>query len=175
MTSRRRVFVSLRLSEDSEHSASQLKEALEASGISVFLCNPLVGDNLAAHIANAVDDCELFVVLGTEHYGVQGDSAFSTREELQLAVDRRKPIFLIRRCDAFKDPLAQMYLPGSTFHQLWPPSTPMPQDLVDNIRAKLETIPSCPPSTTSDRDPPAPQQRRCVRDRFTAALRFLPS
>jgi hypothetical protein len=165
MASRRRVFVSLRLSEDGDHAASQLKTALEAAGISVFLCNPLVGDNLAVDIARAVGDCELFIVLGTDGYGVQGDSPFSTRQELQLAVDRCKPIFLIKRCDAFKDPLAQMYLPASTFHQLWQPHMFMPRELVDNIKEKLETIPPSPPS---DPDPPAGtplQQQGCVLSR----------
>jgi hypothetical protein len=162
MASPRRVFVSLRISEDGDRAARQLKEALEAAGFSVFLCNPLVGDNLAGDIATAVGDCELFIVLGTEHYGVQGDSAFSARQELQLAIDRRKPIFLIKRCDAFKDHLAQMYLPASTFHVRWDPHIAMPRDLVDNIRAKLEAIPPSPPSAATESEPLAVQHQRCV-------------
>jgi hypothetical protein len=37
-------------------------------------------------ISGALDACELFVVIGTEGYGMQGDSRFSTREELKFAV-----------------------------------------------------------------------------------------
>jgi hypothetical protein len=97
----------------------------------------LAGDDLAGDVARAVDACELFVVLGTENYGVQGESSFSTRQELQLAVDRRKPIFLIKRCDEFADPLTQMYLPASMMHREWYPSTAMPEDLLSDIVAKL--------------------------------------
>jgi hypothetical protein len=131
------VFISFRLGED-DGTAIELKEALEAAGISCFLCNPLVGDNLAAMIAAALDACELFVVLGTKGYGEQGDTRFSTREELQFAVDHDKPIFLIKRCDEFADPLTRSHLPASMFRQEWLPHTNMPQDLVDNIKAKLE-------------------------------------
>jgi hypothetical protein len=138
------VFLSLRLIED-DGAAVKLQDALEAAGISCFLCDPLAGDDLATDIAHAVDACELFVVLGTKHYGEQGDSRFSTRQELQLAIDRRKPIFLIKRCVGafeFADPLTQMYLPTSMFHQEWLPHQKMPEmfyeNLVGNIKAKLE-------------------------------------
>jgi hypothetical protein len=142
----RRVFISVRLSEDGDHAAAQLKDALEPVGISAFVCDPLVGDNLAEDIACAVDACELFVVLGTRGYGVQGDTRFSSRDELEFAVGRKKPIFLIKRCDDFADPLTQMYLPASMFHQVWPPAARLPDGLVDDIVAKLATIPpSAPP------------------------------
>jgi hypothetical protein len=105
-----RVFISLRLCESNEWEINQLKEALEAAGISVFLCGATpVGGNIAADVANALNACELFLVLGTEHFGVQGDTNFSTRQELEFAVGHGKPIFLIKRCDEFKDPLTRMY------------------------------------------------------------------
>jgi hypothetical protein len=132
-----RVFISFRLGED-DGTAIKLKEALEAVGISCFLCDPLVGDNLAGMIAAALDACELFVVLGTESYGEQGDTRFSTREELQFAVDHDKPIFLIKRCDEFADPLTRLYLPANMYYQEWQPHTPVHEGLVEDIKAKLE-------------------------------------
>jgi hypothetical protein len=132
------VFISLRLSED-DGDAAKLQGALEAAGISSFLCGgALAGDNLAEDIACAVDACDLFVVFGTKGYGEQGESRFSTREELQFAVDHDKPIFLIKRCDEFADPLTRRYLPASMTHVEWQPLTPMPVGLVDEITAKLE-------------------------------------
>jgi hypothetical protein len=121
--------------------------------------------NLAAEIASALDACELFVVLGTTGYGEQGDSRFSTREELEFVVSRRKPICLIKRCEAFADPLTQMYLPASMLHQVWDPLTDMPEDLVDNIKAKLAAllpIGSADQPTLTLAMAAAPFEERCV-------------
>jgi hypothetical protein len=144
-----RVFISVRLSEDGDGASLRLREALEAAGISCFLCGgALAGDDLATDVACAVDACELFVVLGTMGYGKQGDCSFSTREELQFAVDHCKPIFPIKRCDEFADPLTRLYL-ANLRYTCWEPYTPIPEDLVDNIKAKLESAalrdPSGPP------------------------------
>jgi hypothetical protein len=140
------VFISSLLCEDSDGAAAQLKEALEAAGISVFVCE----DNDRDDTARALDACELFVVLGTEGYGTQG----TTSEELQFAKDRRKPIFLVKRCDAFLvDPLD---LPASMLFAEWPSSTDMPEDLVVNIRATLEA------TAGPDIAPPITAAQMCV-------------
>jgi hypothetical protein len=138
-----RVFISFRISDD-DGAAVKLKDALEAAGISAFVCGSLLGDDIAAAIANALDACELFIVLGTVLYGTQGDTGFSTRQELQFAVDHHKPICLIKRCSlkhplAFQDPLTRLYLPASMLFDVWPPGERMPENLVDDIRAKLES------------------------------------
>jgi hypothetical protein len=133
-----RVFISFRFCEDGDNAVPQLEEALHDAGISAFVCDPQVGDNIAAAVACAVDACELFVVLGTVGYGTQGESRFSTREELDFAVSHNKPIFLIKRCDVFDDPVARRYLPDSMLHQEWLPCTRMPDGLVEDIKAKLE-------------------------------------
>jgi hypothetical protein len=102
---------------------------------------PVRSANLAAIIAAALDACELFVVLGTKDYGMPGHSRFSTREELEFAVSHNKPIFLVKRCDEFADPLTQMYLPASMYYQEWPPGVPaVPEGLVADIEAKLEAV-----------------------------------
>jgi hypothetical protein len=134
-----RVFISVRLFEDSTDNASvQLKVALENAGVSCFLCDiNSVRTSLPGAISQAMDDCELFVVLGTRGYGKQGDSTFSTREELQFAMDHRKPIFLIKRCQEFEDPLTRMSLPAGTPHVPWDPATDFPANLVNDIRVKL--------------------------------------
>jgi hypothetical protein len=139
LMSSRRVFISLCLNEDGDGAAVKLRDALEAAGISAFVCgDPFVGDNLAAIIAAALDACELFVVLGTRNYGMQGDARFSTRQEIQFAMEHRKPIFLIKRCDEFADPLTRLYLPDSMFYQEWAPLTDMPEDLVSEIAARVQ-------------------------------------
>jgi hypothetical protein len=133
-----RVFISLCLSEDCDGAAVRLRDALQTAGISTFLCNSLLGDDIPAAIANALDACELFVVLGTEGYGKQGDTGFSTKQELEFAIGHSKPICLIKRCDEFAAPLTRLYLPAGMLHQLWPPHTCMPPDLLGNVMAKLE-------------------------------------
>jgi hypothetical protein len=162
-----RVFISLCLSDDSDSAAVKLRNALEAAGISCFLCNSLLGDDLADDIARALDACEVFVVLGTEGYGKQGLSRFSTKQELEFAVSHGKPICLIKRCDAFADPVTRMYLPASMLHQLWYPHTDMPAGLVADISAKLEAAAARAAAEESD---PAVWQQRCVNDAAPGAL-----
>jgi hypothetical protein len=152
------VFLSLRVHED-DGGAVRLRDALEAAGVSVYLCDPLAGDELAAEIAVALDACELFVVLGTRSYGMPSDCKFSTREELQFAKDHRKPIFLIKRCDEFADPLTRLYLPAGMCYRLWPPLTDIPEDLVDEIVVKLAAGPQEPPRAAQDLDPLVAQRR----------------
>jgi hypothetical protein len=50
----RRVFVSVRLREDDDNAAIRLRDALEAVGVSAYLCDPLAGDNIATEIARAL-------------------------------------------------------------------------------------------------------------------------
>jgi hypothetical protein len=133
-----RVYISVHPSEDGG-TAVQLKEALGACGISAFVVGE-DGDHTIADIACAIDACELFVVIGTRGYGMPGNASFSTRQELQFAVDKNKPVFLIKRCDKFEDPLTRANLPDSMLYQPWDPFTDMPGHLVDTIRAKLEVI-----------------------------------
>jgi hypothetical protein len=136
------VFISVRLSEDEDGAATTLKDALETARIPTFLCGDRArpGDDIAEGISRSLDACELFVVLGTEGFGKQGDTHFSTREELSFAMGCRKPIFLIKRCNEFEDPLTKMYLPAAMLYVEWPPRTPMPETLVDEIRDKLEAL-----------------------------------
>jgi hypothetical protein len=136
----------VRLWEDSDLAASQLKSALEAVGISAFVCGTSsVGDDIVADISRALDACELFVVLGTRGFGKQGESSFSTRQELLFAVNNNKPIFLIKRCEEFEDTLTSLLLPDSMLHEVWEPCMDMPGHLVDNIRTKLE-VSATPPA-----------------------------
>jgi hypothetical protein len=157
------VFVSVRVNEEAgEDAANKLKDALEAAGISCFVCGgALPGDELAAQIARALAACELFVVLGTIGFGQEGETRFSTREELQFAVEHNKPIFLIKRCDEFADPLTRLYLPASMAHQVWDPCTDMPEDLVGKIKAKLEAAADIAPSDA---------EQMCVSHSFLSAL-----
>jgi hypothetical protein len=148
-----RVFISFRIHED-DGAAETLWNALEDVGISAFLCGgTLVGGNIAADIANALDACELFVVLGTAEYGKQGDSSFSTREELEFAVDHSIPIFLIKRCDEFEDPLTRLSLPARMLYVRWDPGMrSLPIGLVDEVQAKLD---AGPPAGAKQRRAPA--------------------
>ncbi len=58
------IFISLRFSEAMPE-AIALKEELERSGVSAFLCAVPEGDDIASAIINAIDQCRLVVVMGT--------------------------------------------------------------------------------------------------------------
>lgn len=60
----------------------QLKEALEARGLNIFICDQFAGSNLMDIIYSALDAATLVVILASITYGRRTSSGFSTYEEL---------------------------------------------------------------------------------------------
>jgi hypothetical protein len=130
------VFISFRIETASEQ-ALQLKDALEAVGVSTYVCKTRCGDDILTEIGEAIADCELAVVLGTETFGEKTGGFFSTWEELTAIKSEKKPIFLIKMCDQFRFPNVRFCFPSNIAYTEWLPYTDMPADLVEEILGKI--------------------------------------
>lgn len=132
------IFLSLRQAE-AEKEGKLLKNALEAKGISTFLCAVDPGGDIKREIVNALNECHLAIILGTRTYGQDTRVGFSTFEELRF-ICKEKPFFLIKMCDTFEEPETRFSLPDSVSWFPWTPGSPMPKDLLSKIVTKLESV-----------------------------------
>jgi len=98
--------------------AEALKVELEAKGVSTFVCAVPVGESIAKQIIDNLMHCKLAVILGSETYGQQTDSPFSTYDELTALRDHKIPFFLVKTCAEFKEAHAKFHLPPSISYGL---------------------------------------------------------
>lgn len=143
------IFFSLRFGEDQEHQAvmqhaRNLRSDLTTKyGLDVVLLDNLVNcDNISKAVSNGLSKAKLVVIFGTVDYGKETSVNFSTDGELQLALDDKVPLYLIKMCDNFEDANTRMRLPSSLLNIKWMPNEPRPLDIVDKIYAKFKTLPN---------------------------------
>jgi hypothetical protein len=134
------IFISLRFAE-AGNEATALKSALEARGISTFLCAVLPGDDIATEIVNALHDCKLAIIMGTKTYGKDTGAGFSTFEELRF-IHKKKPFFLIKMCEQFEERETIFRLDSSVSYFQWLPGRPMAGDLVALVLERLASVAS---------------------------------
>jgi 3-deoxy-D-manno-octulosonate 8-phosphate phosphatase KdsC-like HAD superfamily phosphatase len=132
------IFISLRFAEAGKE-AEALKCALEARGISAFLCAVHPGGDIACEIVHALHGCQLAIIMGTRTYGKNTGVGFSTFEELRF-IHTKKPFFLIKMCEMFEEPETVFRLGDSVMYFLWLSGHPIPTDLVDKIIEKLTSV-----------------------------------
>eukprot|EP00049_Salpingoeca_infusionum_P028123 m.36438 g.36438 ORF g.36438 m.36438 type:complete len:515 (-) comp9998_c1_seq2:63-1607(-) len=139
------IFISLRFGE-ALSAGKALKDKLTARGFSVFLCAVQAGDNLMREIVFNISKCKLVVILGTRTYGMDTGVGFSTFQELEFIINRKKPMFLVMMCEDFEEPMAQFHLGSSIMHHPWHPATEqeqtnVPDELVSAIACKFQSLP----------------------------------
>jgi WD40 repeat protein len=139
------IFISLRFAEAGPE-AEALKQALEARGISTFLCAVHPGGDIAREIVNALHGCQLAIIMGTRTYGKDTGVGYSTFEELRFIKDDRKLFFLVKMCERFEEPETRFRLDSSVSYFQWFPGRPLPEDLVPKILEKLSSIGRIPSS-----------------------------
>jgi hypothetical protein len=142
------LFFSLRFAE-AENEAKTVKVALEAKGVSTFLCAVEPGGDICSEVVNALHGCQLAIIMGTETYGKNTRVGFSTFEELRFIINEPKPFFLVKMCDKFEEPETRFRLDNSVSYYQWTPGHPIPADLVTKIVEKLSSVTSS--SSSADR------------------------
>ena len=89
------VFISFRAHEALEV-AIELRNALKKEGIDAFVFDdPLPGDNGKEIVDEAIDNCELAIILGTPEYGYKTDCGFSSYYELKKIIKDKKNRFFV--------------------------------------------------------------------------------
>jgi WD40 repeat protein len=135
------LFISLRFTE-AINEATALKTALEAKGISTFLCAVEPGGDICTEIVNALHACQLAIIMGTKTYGKNTRAGYSTFEELRFIINEPKPFFLVKMCNRFEEPETRFRLDSSVSYFPWAPGHPLLADLVTKIVEKLSTVTS---------------------------------
>ena len=72
----------------------------------------------------------------------EGTVNFSTKEEMEFILSEKKPYFLVKMCRAFKVARTRFNFSEEVACELWPREDDMPQDLIEKIIAKLNTVKS---------------------------------
>jgi len=140
------IFISFRFGEAYEE-AIALKKALEKAGKRVFISDVQGGGNIEEVICEALDKCLIVVVLATTTYG-KATTSFSTYHEINYVFDEQKPFYLIKMTERWEEVHVRMKFGQRTMFAFWRPGGPMPNDLVDNIVAKCNTLEG--PSSETD-------------------------
>ena len=125
--------------------ALALQKALQARGVSTFVCVVPVGGDIMDAVVSALHGCKLAVIMGTATYGKDTGCPFGTKQELQFIVNQKKPFFLVKLCDTFQEANAVFSLGDHIAHYPWRPSTEAekqvpPADMLDQI----VNVVSCP-------------------------------
>ena len=140
------VMISFRFSE-SLNEANALQDALQARGHRTFVSNEAPGADLQEAIATAMQQSQIQVLLATRTYGKKTNEQYSTYQEMNYALNHNSS-FLVKMTDhpdsVWEEASTEMALTGRMY-SYWAPSTPMPEDLVDKIVAKLNAIRAAKP------------------------------
>ena len=133
------IFCSFRL-EETLPLASALKEALAKRGLRLFVCTEPAGECITTNLIG----CKMALILGSQTYGKQTASVFSTYDELETIADSKKPFFLVKTCAHFTEPSALLHLrPSIPYHSvIVDPMDPAKFDtaLVDAIVDKFKAL-----------------------------------
>lgn len=160
------IFISLRFIEAKAYGIA-LQQALEGLGFKVFLCNVEPGGDIATAIIDALSDCKLAVILGTETYGQKTGVGYSTFEELRFIFDRQKPFLLVEMCREFKEREALFRLTSDIAFYLWQPRSAAelpPVELVQKIAARVQQLRSTPAAVQSSAGPATASARPSLPD-----------
>lgn len=88
----------------------EIRKLLEAVGVTVLpALDPGLADR-AAKIAESIKMCDMFVMFGTEDYGVDTGNTMCSYEEFKYARGLKKKIAHIKMCDAFGDGKGQSFI-----------------------------------------------------------------
>jgi len=140
------VFISFRFSEALAE-AKALFNGLQSRGIRTFMCERDVrmGDDLQGKICQALVDAKVHVLLATRTYGAKTNHVFSTRQELNFALDTgpkggSRP-FLIKMAEDWDEPETKVALGcNHLLYVPWAPGEPMPECLLDEIEHALARV-----------------------------------
>ena len=80
------------------------------------------------------------IILATQTYGRKTNALFCTSAEMNYIITQTKPYYLVRMIpfgENWTEPGTTMAFPPSIMFKLWLPGEPMPDDLVDEVVARL--------------------------------------
>lgn len=92
-SSNKYVFFSLRFNDNGPmKEAKALQTELAKLGITAIIVNTIFGDNIKRKVFESLGEATLAVIFGTSDYGI-GSCAYSTEQELEFIIGKKKPYF----------------------------------------------------------------------------------
>jgi hypothetical protein len=114
------VFLSCRFQPSIVAAAKLLKNSLDDVGISAYLADVNVGDDICEEVVFHLEHAKLMIILGTKNYGEDVGHHYSSHHELHLAQEMKKPLFpLLMLYD--KEKLEHDWLPAGIYAEWWEP------------------------------------------------------
>ena len=87
-----------------------IRSKLESAGIRVTPGLSPTSKSMYDEIADSIDDCDVFVVFGTEDYGIDTGNPMCSNKEFQFAKTEGKTIGHIKMCDKIRTATIRMGL-----------------------------------------------------------------
>ncbi len=98
------------------------------------------GADLGIIIPAALANAKMAIIMGSKTYGRKTESNFSTFEEMQDILSKKKHMFLLKMCEEWEEPKTRVMI-GSRKHKKW--DGQVTQALVDEILDHLERYALC--------------------------------
>ena len=97
------------------------------------------GKDIAEEVAKKIDEAKLVLIFGCESYGI-GTVSYSTKQELEFVLSEKKPYFLIKMCDRFKEARTRFVFHEGISYCMWKHGDPIPANLIADIAKRFEAL-----------------------------------
>jgi hypothetical protein len=141
------VFISWRMAE-CKVEVKLLGAALRDAGVKVIVIGELPGGDLLEAVTKGMDAADLFIIMGTETYGMKTSGIIDTYQEMQYIVSSNKPYFLFNMNPElsrmrFQEGAANMIFNLNTVSwERWEVGAPIPEKAVKKILEKNAAVPT---------------------------------
>ena len=119
--------------------AKLLRNASLERSIHAYMSLKQLGDNIKQDVVHALNASTLPVILATHTYGRQTVS-YSTYEEMEHIIGKRRPFALVKMCESFAEKSADWNFGEAIMYETWMPGTPLKDSLIDMIVEKLRSV-----------------------------------
>jgi hypothetical protein len=125
-----------------------LGAALREAGLKVIVIGELPGGDLLEAVTKGMKAADLFIIMGTETYGMKTSGMIDTYKEMQSIVSSKKPYFLFNMNPelslmCFQEDAANMIFNLNTVSwERWEVGAPIPEKAVKKILEKIAAVPT---------------------------------
>jgi hypothetical protein len=133
------VFISLRYCEALDQ-ATLIKTALAEHHINAVIIDAENGEDIDKKIVSSIDKAKLCILMGSKQYGLETNSTFNTKQELQYILSEKKPYFIIKMCDRYELSTTRLKLNDAILYYPWTDAGPIPSDLIPKIVDKFTKL-----------------------------------
>jgi hypothetical protein len=125
-----------------------LEAALRDAGVNVIVVGELPGGDLLKAVTKGMEAADLFIIMGTETYGIETSGMIDTYKEMQSIKSSKKPYFLFNMNPEsslmrFQEGAANVIFNLDTISwERWEVGAPIPAKAVEKLLEKLAAVPT---------------------------------